>query len=789
MLDFVNPNVALLMVILTIYSVIRLRKSRAGVGIDVKLSILVLSVCLFIWPQSKSPYKDTSQDKLKLSPRWGTFRSGHYFGFKKNQPSSIVTGLMWFRNVVEENTVPIRHWCNQFDNLPSYTWLKHDFDNFGIQSIVDKNFSLTTESLFVDSGWISKVSLENRLNPGKPFEKPISLVFYVAKEDDSDDIYIKSRKQSQKLGHKVEIGGSTAAGNSFSTFVEIVGSKSGIIDVRDLATYTKPPLVNLKEAILTNIRLARFEESLSLSSEPLIVLSNQRAVKDVSPNLIAVQILTTKPVDVLFYLTEKPDSTDMESLKNQFDNFVSEKTYHFDEKFEQTFALSAKGYDEGMINFAKSALSNMLGSIGYFYGHSVVKKEGYKDPVLYGPLELVTAVPSRSFFPRGFLWDEGFHNLLIHVFQPNLSKVIIGSWLNLMNEDGWIPREVILGYEASARVPAEFVIQHDTNGNPPTFFLSLESMMASQQLDEEYVTTIFDKLELWYNWFNRTQIGHKSGTYRWHGRNPKATNELNPKTLTSGLDDYPRASHPTDEEIHVDLRCWMAFASKTMHSLASLIKHPSADVYAEAAAYLGDNKLLDSLHWSDDHQMYCDKGLHSNKIKLVKKPETQITERKVLEEPTYQCVSELGYVSLFPLLTKIMEPNNPRLEKIFNSLENPDQLWTPYGIRSLAKSSNYYRKYNTATDPPYWRGPIWININYLILRSLKHYSKIDGPYQEKAKSVHDKLRSNLVNNIYKNYQETGYIWEQYDDITGKGKGSHPFTGWSALVVMMMADKY
>lgn len=46
-----------------------------------------------------------------------------------------------------------------------------------------------------------------------------------------------------------------------------------------------------------------------------------------------------------------------------------------------------------------------------------------------------------------------------------------------------------------------------------------------------------------------------------------------------------------------------------------------------------------------------------------------------------------------------------------------------------------------------------------------------------------------MTNIASNYERTGFLWEQYNPTTGHGQRSHPFTGWTALVVDIIAETY
>jgi mannosyl-oligosaccharide glucosidase len=155
-----------------------------------------------------------------------------------------------------------------------------------------------------------------------------------------------------------------------------------------------------------------------------------------------------------------------------------------------------------------------------------------QDPSIteYWPDALFTATPSRSFFPRGFLWDEGFHQLLVQQWDPQLSREALAHWLDLMNSQGWIPREQILGEEARARVPTEFITQHPTHANPPSLFLPLLRMAeraqaaaaagaVGQAAEVEFLSRAWPRLETWYRWFNTTQAGAMAGSYRWgrHG--------------------------------------------------------------------------------------------------------------------------------------------------------------------------------------------------------------------------------------------------------------------------------
>ena len=178
----------------------------------------------------------------------------------------------------------------------------------------------------------------------------------------------------------------------------------------------------------------------------------------------------------------------------------------FDKKFEELYHLGEKRFSDPQIDFGKSLLSSMMGGIGYFEGDWKLDdgmvgideddlQQGEEDDyfaqgetIKYSPnpqmvesAALFTGVPSRTFFPRGFLWDTGFDLFLIQSFDEQLAMDILKSWLSTMDERGWIAREQILGAEARSKVPEEFQMQYPHYANPPIMVGILRKLIEKEK--------------------------------------------------------------------------------------------------------------------------------------------------------------------------------------------------------------------------------------------------------------------------------------------------------------------
>ncbi|KAJ8576897.1 hypothetical protein ON010_g2306 [Phytophthora cinnamomi] len=624
-------------------------------------------------------------------------------------------------------------------------------------------------------------------------------------------------------------------------------------------------VLNVKDRLVALAQRPGGEGSKDLKADKEIQLENfieEGSTLVVVQAIVDVDVATFKDGDVVLdvLFNEAVTSTAAEVVKKPIDSLISGKlaeySQQFDEKFEEAFHLSAKTwptndgeeepFNDSLVAFAKAAFSNLIGGTGYFYGSSLVQHDPENPESVESPVKpLFTAVPSRSFFPRGFVWDEGFHQIGVSAFDDTITRDVIAHWLGLMEEDGYIAREQILGQAARRRVPAEFLVQHVEQANPPTLLIALEKMMqwhknADSDKDlQEFVRTIFPFLKRWYSWFLKTQYGPHTASFRWRGRHPN-DGKLISNTLSSGLDDYPRASVPSENEMHVDLLSWMIRSSDVMAKLAAFIgQEADVQLFEKNSEHFFTG--LDKHHWNEEAQSYFDVGDHSEdgviqyqvaircrneegQVVDATAPIAQIETRNVkcpASHPNFmfplgdgrgglqmlpvfvprttelQHVKHVGYVSVFPLLLKVLPPDSPKLLALLKQITDPAHLWSPFGLRSLSTRDQFYEQENAPGDNPYWRGAIWMNANYLALDALHHYAQpsTGSPFQKEFERAYSALRMNVIANVYREYERTGYLWEQYNgDISdkqhyGQGQRCHPFSGWTALVVNIMAEIY
>ncbi|KAF8911130.1 glycoside hydrolase [Gymnopilus junonius] len=804
-----------------------------------KLSLLLLL------PLAQSVFSQPTNDTLL----WGAYRPNLYFGLRPRIPQSLMTGLMWFGTQNYQSVTRVRHACDQGDNLDSYTWTEYDTREGGVQVLKDgsNNVKITTEFLKVAGGdhggsWAARVK-------GEPIDKDktsrVSTIFYFGLEG-LGGLDLETDENENGITGEIKLVGSTPELDDFA--IRIVDSddnkavssgphadafKQRIGRTHFIARPVSEGEVWQASQFITKAMFDRAREVIGPYQDPAVGSPDPSFVLQLpddvymNSNLYAFQKFFDGPFQFDVFFDSGSNTRKLDS--SVLDQGIPALVAAYDKRFQKVLPYPSdypSEKQESLQNFSKAITSNLVGGVGYFYGNSIVdRKFSYewdqdedtiddgaeKDAKMTEPKALLTATPSRSFFPRGFYWDEGFHLLHIGQWDNDFSLEILKDWIGLIDNDGWVAREQILGEEARSKVPSEFLTQVPNYANPPTLTMAVTAFIErvkktsvkrgpsdaelgmdlgmggsqaplgmpqgiaaaveSQYLENpelalSFLKGIYEPLKRHYDWFRLTQRGQikqysrkarsRSEGYRWRGRSEQ-------HVLTSGMDDYPRGP-PHAGELHLDLISWMAFFSRTMRDIAAYVgeKEDEATFVQNEQAILNN---IEDLHWNENEKMYCDVNVND-------------------EDESYH-VCHKGYLSLFPFLLELLPPSSPHLGHILDILYDPEHLWSPYGIRSLSASHPEFGQ-----GENYWKGPIWMQMNYLALRALHNtYAAQAGPYQQKAQQIYKELRQNIVNNVFKEYERTGYVWEQYDAINGEGRRSHPFTGWTSLTALILAEKY
>ncbi|KEF53270.1 uncharacterized protein A1O9_10718 [Exophiala aquamarina CBS 119918] len=722
---------------------------------------------------------------------WGPYRPNLYLGIRPQIPESLSMGIMW-SNADDLPTIDktLRHTCEESDGIMNFGWKFYDARTGGSQVINDtgNRVDMATDFLkSVDQGsqeWQLRVQAVPR--SGSEERQSTMLVFYLGSESPESKVTCK-RHHSHRVSHSdISCQGTTPTIGAFSVDIGVSGARS------DLLQHLVINSMNIPVTKMWQAKAFFLDELKTRGLGDGFIPNNPG-----EGNLHFVQLIfeDSNEIEVSFNsgkehltMTSTPLTKRLEGISAGF-----QKQHRLTYKPQPPF----KGAQ--FVGFSQYLLSNLMAGIGYLYGTDKVSlnstsefTDTQDDFWMYAslgeeqklvqerrPRQLLTSTPSRPHLPRGYLFDEGFHQEIILEWDMELAMTMLASWFDLMDDDGWIAREQILGPEARSKVLPLLQVQFPHFANPPTLFTAIEKITEMLQMEASspenskqyladptegklWLKAIYPKLKRHYEWFHTTQAGnmthyrHRSRSflgYRWRGRTSQ-------HIQTSGLGDYPRA-HPSHlEELHVDALSWVGSMSATLRKISAFLgERQDEKTFAKHEASIQGS--LDGLHWSAASQAYCDTTI-DGKHQIVH-------------------VCHKGYLSLFPFLLGHLNATHPHLEAVLDLMRNPGEIWTPYGLRSLSRSDKYYSK-----GENYCRGSIWVNFNYMVLKRLLSLSAKPSPLQQKMRKLYSELRTNIVDTVYASWVQTSTVWEQYNPETGKGQGTNDFTGWTALVAKIMA---
>ena len=465
----------------------------------------------------------------------------------------------------------------------------------------------------------------------------------------------------------------------------------------------------------------------------------------------------------------------------------------------------------------------------------------------------VVSMPDKWEYPWYAAWDLAFHMAGFVEIDPYFAKeqLLLVLRENYMHPNGQIP-----AYEWNF-----------SDVNPPVHSWAVwevyeKDRQHSGKADTTFLETAFQKLLINFTWWVNQKDKHGTDLFEGGFLGLDNIGVFDRNHMPPGITRMQQA----------DATSWMAMFTLNMLRM-SLELAKTNKTYEESAAKFFRHFLniawamhhigkRDISLWDDTDNFYYDVVEMSNgmtdrlKVRslvgIIPLFAVEIIHKNLFEELRNFKIRAAEIVRTRPdlasLISRIEEVNPDgnylfsvmrgfRLEHLLKRMLDENEFLSEFGIRSLSKYHEehpyvfqYHGHHRIQYEPgesrsnmfggnSNWRGPIWMPLNYMIVKALRKYYSFYGdeytyefPTGSKnklnLKQIANELTKRLtklfetdatgkfnyhsddVNQLFSkdaHFKNEHFFYEFFDGDTGKGLGASHQTGWTALIANLIME--
>ena len=383
-------------------------------------------------------------------------------------------------------------------------------------------------------------------------------------------------------------------------------------------------------------------------------------------------------------------------------------------------------------------------------------------------------MPSIGRYEWQWFWDSCFHAIALSTLDVELAKAELNTLLIPQREDGFIGHLTYWGRWGSLASavtgqtsPGEWRRRHSGMIQPPVLAHAL-LRIAEESGDVEYLGDVLPKVGRYYEWLSRERDVDGDGLI----------GVISP--YECGLDNSP--AYDAELGLHRPSRRQLLWKNWLLDWHNALLgKGHSFRHLNERNRFVMIEPFLNAVYadgWDAIATMH--ELLDQNEESRTAR-EMRITTMEALNEQCWDASLgrwiylrgaaripdyTLAVGSIFPLIIGGQDSAKVA-EVVERHLTNEDEFWTPYPVPSVSASEPTFDAEGESTI---WRGPVCMNLNWLLSRGLRRHG---------FDSVAQEIETKSIEMASRDFREF------YSPLTGRGMRGTDF-GWATVAVDMPA---